>query len=140
MKNVSTKKVLITGAGQRIGLYLCESLLSDGYQPIITYRKSRQAIEDLEKNGVIAIQADFSSQKGVSDFIDILKTHTSQLRAIIHNASTWSKDESILHNPEEFSALMNVHVLAPYWINTQCQTLLEANDDLADIISLLISQ
>ena len=124
MKNVSTKKVLITGAGQRIGLYLCESLLKDGYQPIITYRKSRQAIEDLKQNGVIAIQADFSSQKGVSDFIDTLKTHTSKLRAIIHNASTWSKDESILHNSEEFSALMNVHVFAPYWINTQCQTLL----------------
>ena len=130
------QKILITGAGQRIGLYLCESLLRDGFQPIITYRKSRQLIENLEQKGVIAIQADFSSQKGVSDFIDTLKTHTSNLRAIIHNASTWSKDESIVDNPEEFSALMNVHVFAPYWINTQCQTLLKANDGLADIISL----
>ena len=53
------QKILITGAGQRIGLYLCESLLRDGFQPIITYRKSRQLIENLEQKGVIAIQADF---------------------------------------------------------------------------------
>ena len=83
--------VLITGAGQRIGLYLCESLLEDGYKPIITYRKSRKLIDNLEDNGVIAIQADFSRKQGVIDFINTLKTHTSNLRAIIHNASTWSK-------------------------------------------------
>ena len=128
--------VLITGAGQRIGLYLCESLLEDGYKPIITYRKSRKLIDNLEDNGVIAIQADFSRKQGVIDFINTLKTHTSNLRAIIHNASTWSKDKTILENPEEFSSLMNVHVFAPYWINTHCQQLLEANDSLADIISL----
>ena len=46
------------------------------------------------------------------------------------------RDESIVDNPEEFSALMNVHVFAPYWINTQCQTLLEANDGVTDVISL----
>lgn len=128
--------ILITGAGQRVGKYLAEQLLASGYRVIITYRTWRRDVELLQEKGATPLQVDFSSQSGVMDFIAVIRKHTDSLRAIIHNASTWSKDKAVIENPLHFNELVNVHVFAPYWINYHCRDLLEVGDGLRDIISL----
>jgi dihydromonapterin reductase/dihydrofolate reductase len=128
--------ILITGAGQRVGKYLAEQFLSLEYRVIITYRTDRADVKLLQEKGAIALQADFSSQQGVMDFITSVRKNTDSLRAIIHNASTWSKDKTVIDNPLHFNELVNVHMFAPYWINYHCRDLLEVGDGLRDIISL----
>ncbi len=134
MKNRET--ILITGAGQRVGKYLAEQFLALGYRVIISYRTDRTEVKLLQEKGAIALQADFSSQQGVMDFITSVRKNTDSLRAIIHNASTWSKDKTVIDNPLHFNELVNVHMFAPYWINYHCRDLLEVGDGLRDIISL----
>ncbi|MCP5207314.1 MAG: dihydromonapterin reductase [Hahellaceae bacterium] len=128
--------ILITGAGQRVGKYLAEQFLALEYRVIITYRTDRADVKLLQEKGAIALQADFSSQQGVMDFITSVRKNTDSLRAIIHNASTWSKDKTVIDNPLHFNELVNVHMFAPYWINYHCRDLLEVGDGLRDIISL----
>lgn len=128
--------ILITGGAQRVGLHICEQLLARGERVILTYRRERSVLDTLRAQGVITLQADFSTQEGVFAFVDALKTHADSLRAILHNASTWSKDEAIVQDPSHFNELMNVHVFAPYWINLQCENLLREGEGLRDIIAI----
>ena len=85
----SPAPVLITGASQRVGLYCAERLLAEGQRVIITYRSERPGVQRLKTLGAVVLQADFSSETSVLDFIGRLKEHTDSLRAIVHNASDW---------------------------------------------------
>ena len=115
--------ILITGAGQRVGLYCAERLLDTGQPVIISYRQERESIAHLRKRGAIALQADFSEEAGIMAFIDQLRTHCSGLRAIVHNASQWLAETSG-EEADAFRQLFNVHMLAPYLINLHCSELL----------------
>ena len=81
--------ILITGAGQRVGLHCAQRLLEDGHALIFSYRTERPGVQALRDLGATAILADFSSEGGILAFISELKTHTDCLRASIHNASEW---------------------------------------------------
>ncbi len=134
--NTATAPILITGGGQRVGLHLCEQLLARGERIILTYRRERPILDELRAKGAVTLQADFSAQQGVFDFLAALRNVTDTLRAVIHNASTWSKDDEILADTGHFNELMNVHVFAPYWINLHCEDLLRNGEGLRDIIAI----
>lgn len=116
--------ILITGAGQRIGLHCAERLLDDGHPLIISYRREREGVLRLRERGAVTLQADFSSEAGILAFIDALKSHTDSLRAIVHNASDWLT-ETPGNEAAVFQQMVNVHMLAPYLINLRCEELLE---------------
>ena len=78
--------ILITGAGQRVGLYCAERLLDEGQPVIISYRQNRDDIARLRERGAIALQADFSNESGIMAFIEQVKLQCNGLRAIVHNA------------------------------------------------------
>jgi len=126
-----TSPILITGAGQRVGLYCASEWLAQGIPVIVTYRKERPAIEALRAKGATLIQANFDDTSSIMSFIDELKQTTRSLRAIIHNASEWLADSS----GEVFEKLFMVHMQAPYLINLHCAALL-TNAEAADIIHI----
>lgn len=115
--------ILITGAGQRVGLYCAERLLDEGQSVIVSYRQERDSIERLRERGVITVQADFSDEAGILAFIEQIKAQCSGLRAIVHNASQWLA-ETPGEEAEAFRQLFSVHMLAPYLINLHCSDLL----------------
>lgn len=128
--------ILITGAGQRIGLAFAQHCLDRGQPVIVTYRTPRPAVDALVATGAVAIQADFATDDGIDGFIDQLRAATDRLRAIIHNASDWLP-ETPEHSPQAtFSAMMQVHAMAPYRINLACQDLLLAGDGPRDIVHM----
>lgn len=130
----SSAPILITGAGQRVGLHCAQRLLEDGHQVIFTYRSERPGVQALRDLGAIGVFADFSSEAAILVFIEELKTHTDSLRAIIHNASEWLA-ETPGNEAEAFSRMLNVHMLAPYLINLHCADLLKHSTP-ADIIHI----
>ena len=83
----SAAPILITGAGQRVGLHCAQSLIEDGHREIFSYRSERPGVQTLRDLGATALFADLSSEAGIFAFIGELKNHTDSLRAIIHNAS-----------------------------------------------------
>ena len=126
--------ILITGAGQRVGLHCARQLLADGYSVIATYRSEKPGVQTLRDAGATLIQADFSSEAGILDFIERLKQQTDSLRAIVHNASAWLAETPETHT-SAFTQMFSVHMLAPYLINLHCRPLLERSSP-ADIVHI----
>ncbi|WP_166267655.1 dihydromonapterin reductase [Marinobacter caseinilyticus] len=131
-----TAPILITGAGQRIGLAFAQHCL-DHQQPIIvTYRRRKTAIDELERNGAVCLHADFATNDGVADFLDRLTATTGSLRAIIHNASDWLPESREMTPEHVIQTMLQVHTTAPYLINLRCRSLLEAGEGPRDIIHM----
>jgi len=126
--------ILITGAGQRVGLHCAQRLLEDGHRVIFTYRSERPGVKTLRDLGAIGVFADFSSEASILVFITELKTHTNSLRAIVHNASEWLAENGD-GEAEAFTRMFNIHMLAPYLINLHCADLLQRSSP-ADIIHI----
>lgn len=130
--NTCAAPILITGAGQRVGLHCARRLLAEGQPVIVSYRTERPAVQALRQAGAVAIQADFSTEAGVQAFVDKLRACTGRLRAIVHNASEWLA-ETPGSEAENFTRMFSVHMLAPYLINLQCADLLRSSE-VADIV------
>lgn len=131
---LSIAPILITGAGQRVGLHCAQRLLEDGHRVIFTYRSERPGVKALKDLGAIGVFADFSSEASILAFIAELKTHTESLRAIVHNASEWLAENGD-GEAEAFTRMFNIHMLAPYLINLHCADLLQRSSP-ADIIHI----
>ncbi|WP_073521873.1 dihydromonapterin reductase [Pseudomonas fluorescens] len=132
--NATNAPILITGAGQRVGLHCAERLLDEGQAVIFSYRSERPGVQALRERGAVGVFADFSSEAGVLAFIAAVKTHTQSLRAIIHNASAWVA-ETPGDESRAFIDMFSVHMLAPYLINLHCSSLLQRSTP-ADIVHI----
>ncbi len=132
--------ILITGAGQRIGLALAEHFLAQGQAIIVTYRTRHDAIDILAGKGATCIHADFDSDAAITHFIEQLKSHTNQLKAIIHNASSWDCEANNQDYATLFDNMMRIHAKTPYLINLAAAALLlhyqQNTGQAADIIHM----
>ncbi|MCL2913596.1 dihydromonapterin reductase [Shewanella corallii] len=129
--------VLITGVGKRVGLYLAQQFMARGVPVIGTFRTEYPEVVELAEKGADLYCVDFYQDAEVLEFIQAVRSRYPRLRAIIHNASDWLKDDA-LNNPGEVMArMMQVHVSVPYQLNLALQDKL-AGDGIgeADIIHL----
>ncbi len=130
--------VLITGAGQRIGFYLAEAFLKQGFYPVVfTYRTFRSNVQKLIDQGAQGFQVDFTEKSSLTEFLNALPEQVESLRAVVHNASLWSKEASVEDFSESFQDMVSVHMHAPYLINKSCYSLLKKSTlQLKDIIAI----
>ncbi|MDH3388424.1 MAG: dihydromonapterin reductase [Gammaproteobacteria bacterium] len=131
--------VVITGGAQRLGLAVALALKAENYPVVISYRKLRPLLEQLEQKGIITIQADFSTSDGALLFAKQLRARYRSLRAIIHNASEWMQEGDDQPDAVVMERMLNVHVTAPYLLNQECGDLLRRHGELrghADIIHM----
>ena len=131
--------IIITGASQRIGLAVALSLFQQGLPVVISYRTQRPLISELQDMGIICIRADFSSENGVTEFIEEIKKRYDSLRAVIHNASEWFAESDTCSPEVLMERMWHLHVMAPYRINLSFESLLYAgskHDRPSDIIHI----
>jgi dihydromonapterin reductase/dihydrofolate reductase len=131
-----TSPILITGGTQRLGLAVAKDLLAQHHKVIVTYRTKKPSVDELTALGAMLIQADFSTQDGLLKLISDLKSQTSSLRAIIHNASDWDQEADTEDYNELFQKMMQVHANAPYQLNLALQDMLSTNDVVSDIVHM----
>lgn len=134
---MSASPILITGGAQRLGRHCAERLTQDGQPVIISYRRERPELEAMRERGIVTLQADFSSEDGILDFLERLKDETDALRAIVHNASDWAPDSDGEDAGAAFERLFRIHMLAPYLINLHAKPLLDAcSEPQRDIVHM----
>ena len=137
MAELQPRPVLITGGGRRIGLALAHHFLQQHQPVIVSYRTPYPAIDDLRQAGALCLQADFSSDDGILTFAEAVKSHTSGLRAIIHNASDWMAEKPGVPLSTVINRMMQIHVHAPYLLNHALEELLRGHGHAAsDIIHI----
>ena len=130
--------VLITGAGQRIGHYLARKFLEETDWPVLfTYRTPRPGVTELEAAGARGLMVDLTVPDAAEKVARFVADQAVSLRALIHNASLWLKDEALATSPAQLQALVRLHMQVPYELNRLLVSFLRAaSADLKDIISL----
>lgn len=133
---MSLAPVIITGGAQRLGLAAAQFLNKQGYKVVITYRTNRSELDVLREAGITCHQADFSTDEGIGQFIDLVKSEYPQIRALIHNASTWSPDPKPFkfeNASKVFEDMMQVHAKTPFLINKALADNIVENGDIMHI-------
>ena len=128
--------VLITGASQRLGLAMAESLLEQGHHIVVTYRTHRSSIALLKDKGATVIQADFSTEAAIDRAIDEIKAISKTYRGVIHNASDWAQEKTHNNKHDLMERMMMIHAIAPYRINLALEKALCDYEARADIIHM----
>ena len=128
--------VLITGASQRLGLAMAESLLDQKIPVVITYRTYKPSVASLKERGATVIQADFSTEQAIDRAIAEIKAINKSYRAVIHNASDWAIDDKYENKDQLMAYMMRIHALVPYRINLALETHLTNHNLVADIIHM----
>lgn len=128
--------VLITGASQRLGLAMADSLLEQGHHVVVTYRTPRSSITMLEDKGATVLQADFSTEAAIDRAIDEIKAISKTYRGVIHNASDWAQEKDSCDKHSLIERMMMVHAIAPYRINLALEAALCSCEGQADIIHM----
>lgn len=126
--------ILITGATQRLGYAVVKALIEDGYSLINTYRTAKPSVDELRDLGVDMVKCDLTMPSQITALTDYVRQHYPQLRAIIHNASDWGKENPHEDHNALFARMLAVHVQAPYQINHALQDLLSQGKETTDII------
>lgn len=132
------KKVLVTGTSRRIGLHIAKRLHEDGYAVLAHYRSETEGVQALRALGIETIQADFDSRDNILEFVTRLRQQYRGLRAIIHNASSFTPtDEELARAAEQYEQFFYVHMMAPFLINQGLQDRLQGDEgEPADIIHI----
>lgn len=128
--------VLITGASQRLGLAMAQSLLEQGHNIVVTYRTHRSSIAMLKDKGATVIQADFSTEAAIDRAIDEIKAISKTYRGVIHNASDWAQEKTHNNKHDLMERMMMIHAIAPYRINLALEKALCDYEARADIIHM----
>lgn len=138
MNWTSKGAILITGATRRVGLHCVRQWLAQGEQVVVTYRSERPVLKALQESGAQCLYADFSSDEGVMALIDAVKTQVGPLRALVHNASVWPKDDvDGANHTRILDEVLAVHVRAPYLLNLHLADLLRAGaQNYSDIVHI----
>ncbi|MCE9679690.1 dihydromonapterin reductase [Shewanella sp. AS1] len=129
-------RILITGVGKRIGLYLAKAYLARGYQVIGTFRRRYPSLVKLELAGADLYQCDFTQADEIEKLIQAVIGKYQHLDAIIHNASLWLTDDDPIGTHAIMEQVMQVHVSAPYRLNLAFAPLLINSPQQADIIHI----
>lgn len=135
---MSQKKVLVTGTSRRVGLHIAKRLHQDGYAVLAHYRSETDGVQELKGLGIETIRADFDSRDSILEFVTRLRHQYRSLRAIIHNASSFTPtDDDLARAAEQYEQFFYVHMMAPFLINQGLQDRLQGDGkNPADIIHI----
>jgi dihydromonapterin reductase/dihydrofolate reductase len=130
--------VLVTGAGRRVGLHLAQRMLAQGRPVIAHYRTWTDDIARLQHRGALCVAGDLATEASVQRLIATVRSATSSLRAVVHNASTFAatapEADDALRQLDLFYA---VHMRAPFALNLALADLLaRCSTKRADIVHI----
>lgn len=133
-----TSQVLVTGANRNVGAHLARRFLDDGFGVIAQYRSHSDEIAALGARGAILVRGEFADAAACLAIARQIADHATALTAIVHNASAFSPTHASADAAAaQFLAFFEVHMLAPYLLNTTLAPIMQATADTpGDIIHI----
>ncbi len=83
------------------------------------------------------VQGDFADTDSILAVAEAIAAHASRIRALIHNASAFSPtDDDARDAAAQFQMFFEVHMRAPYLLNTRLADRIRAEDGAGDIVHI----
>lgn len=122
---------IVTGAGQRLGLFMTKSLLASGWHVIALTRgqnkpsPSRELHEAEHLAEIISPQLDciswdMLSAASVAETITALVARYPRIDLLLHNASIFEKDADTTWPMPLYESLFRIHMKVPAYLNQAC--------------------
>ncbi len=114
--------ILVTGAAKGFGRAVCLELASKGHDLVIHYRASeKEAVETASlchQRGVKAelCQGDFATHASLEDFIHRYTREFPETKGVVNNVGNYLLKPLLSTSTDEWSALMQTNVHAPFFI------------------------
>lgn len=130
---------LVTGAGQRVGRAIAESLASDGWKIAVHYRESRAGAEDvvqdiLSQGGQAAsFAADLTDARACDRLVDAAYEHFGQLDLLVNSAAGMEKTRLGHITAAEFDAIIALNLRAPFLLAQAAARVMPAGSCIVSI-------
>ncbi len=113
------KDVLITGAYGGMGRATAKALQARGFRVFALDKK----VDELEEN-IIPIETDITLEESISAAIDIVRSYTDSLLAVVHFAGIYMLDSLVEMNTESFQRIFDVNLKGVFLTNKAALPLL----------------
>ena len=129
--------VLVTGASRRVGLHIANRFLEQQIPVLAHYRTLTPELEALAEKGATLYYADLANTESVTAMCSEIKDRHNQIRAIVHNASSYGKTEDDAQAAmQQYLDFFHVHMASPFLINESLFECLKQYAGVADIIHI----
>lgn len=130
---------LVTGAGQRVGRAIAESLAADGWRIAAHYRGSKDGAEELvaaiRANGgeAASFAADLTEPRACDDLVDAAYEHFGALDLLVNSAAGMHKTRLGHTTADEFDAIIALNLRAPFLLSQAAARLMPAGSSIVCI-------
>ncbi|TJZ51792.1 SDR family oxidoreductase [Sphingobacterium olei] len=147
MSDNRKKLVLITGGSRGLGKDMALKTAKKGFDVIITYNsqqaEAEKVVADMKAGGnkAFALQLDVSQSKTFDLFVENLKIlletefHSQYIDALINNAGFGIHADMSNTTEEQFDAMVNVHLKAPFFLVQKLFPLISNGGSIVNISS-----
>jgi pteridine reductase len=130
---------LVTGAGQRVGRAIAESLAGDGWSLAVHYARSRDGAEEVvqgirQRGGQAAsFGADLTEARACDSLVDAAYEHFGQLDLLVNSAAGMEKTRLGHTTAAEFDAIIALNLRAPFLLAQAAARLMPAGSSIVCI-------
>lgn len=126
------KVALVTGGSRRIGAAVVRCLHANGMDVAIHYRNSESHAKRLQdelnerrSDSAKTFLADFSDLTGIENFANRVVARFGRLDVLVNNASIIDSEPDTVLSTNQYQALLDVHIGAPYYLTSAVAPALE---------------
>jgi len=123
MNNHNHPVALITGSAKRIGAAIAKGLHADGYNIVLHYRDSKEAanalgneLNQIRTDSAITVQADLNQPESIQYLAITGIEKWQRIDLLINNASMFYPTPLIESTLDDWNALINSNLKAPYFL------------------------
>ena len=138
------KVALITGAAQRVGAVIAETLHAQGMNLVIHYHSSKQAahvlqerLNEMRPGSVALVQADLLDTAKITSMVQEADNTWGRLDAVINNASSFYPTPVGSVTETHWDDLMGTNLKAPFFIaQAAAHTLAKHNGCIVNLVDI----
>lgn len=128
---------LVTGGARRIGAAISRRLSREGFLVVLTYRESRKEAETLAREiSGRAVYLDLRRPRGFPRLAKLLEREYGRLDLLVHNAAVFPRTPAGSVSPEEWDAVFDVNLRAPFLLTQSLLPLLLRSRDGGAVLFL----
>ncbi len=133
-----TQTAMITGASRRLGLYLCEHLLAQGWRVHAITREASEDLLRLQSERLFIHTLGNYDARAIDRCIAEFRQHSHRLDLLVNNASIYENDSGLMSQGVTFyEALTFVHMTMPaLLVSALISELSEAQGNIVSITDI----